>query len=97
MQHIVLLHHIYNENSTTIQLLGFSDVSNKGYATTAYLRIQYQDGDVKVYFLATKTKIAPLKTGKVYESLSIPHLKLWAALLLAQLLERLYNVLKIEI
>lgn len=74
IQHIILPYHINIKNATTIQLLGFSDKSKKRYAATTYLWIQYQDGEVNVYFLATKTKVAPLKSTEVDESLSIPRL-----------------------
>lgn len=97
IQRIAVSRHIDVRCSAAIQLLGFSDASKKGYAASTYLRVQYHDGEVKVYYLATKTKVAPLKSGKLDESLSIPRLELCAALLLAQLLDRVYSVLKNEI
>ncbi|XP_060842552.1 uncharacterized protein LOC132922848 [Rhopalosiphum padi] len=56
------------------------------YAATVYLRVVDQDSNVRVYFLACKTKVAPLKSSSVDISLTIPRLELCAALLLSRLL-----------
>lgn len=94
---IALSRYIDLQNCSDIQLLGFSDASLRGYAATAYLRIKYLNNHIKVYFLATKTKVSPLKAQQTDTSLSVPRLELCAALLLAQLLEKLQNVLGKEI
>ncbi|GFV16742.1 reverse transcriptase domain-containing protein [Trichonephila clavipes] len=60
-------------NATTIQLHCFSDASKKAYETVAYLRIELNDGNIISSFVASKGRVAPLKT------LSIPRLELmWA-------------------
>lgn len=76
-----------------IQLLGFADASVKGYAAIVYLRVVNITGDILVYFVTCKTKVAPLKNSMADESFSIPRLELCGALLLAQTLQHTYQVL----
>ncbi|GFT08887.1 uncharacterized protein TNCV_4104061 [Trichonephila clavipes] len=64
-------------NATTIQLHCFSDASKKAYGTVAYLRIELNNGNIISSFVASKGRVAPLKT------LSIPRLELMGALLSA--------------
>ncbi|GFY32278.1 uncharacterized protein TNCV_3557861 [Trichonephila clavipes] len=67
-------------NATTIQLHCFSDASKKAYGTVAYLRIELNNGNIISSFVASKGRVAPLKT------LSIPRLELIGALLSASML-----------
>ena len=80
-----------------IQLLGFADASIKGYAAVVYLRLVNTAGDISVKFITCKTKVAPLKSAAVDESLSIPRLELCGALLLAQTLHHVQSVLSTEV
>lgn len=52
----------------------------KAYAASFYLRVISSDGRIINTLLTAKSKVAPLKT------ISVPRLKLCAALLLAQLI-----------
>ncbi|GFX40787.1 uncharacterized protein TNCV_3760111 [Trichonephila clavipes] len=70
-------------NATTIQLHCFSDASKKAYGTVAYLRIELNDGNIISSFVASKGRVAPLKT------LSIPRLELMGALLSARLSDKI--------
>ncbi|CAB0030689.1 unnamed protein product [Trichogramma brassicae] len=61
-----------------LELHGFSDASKFAYAAVLYVRLSYRR-QVRVELLASKTKVAPLKT------LSIPRLELCPAHFLAKL------------
>ena len=63
--------------STTTQLHGFSDASENAYSVIVYLRATYRKGPPSVVLITAKTKVAPLK------KMTIPHLELCGALLLA--------------
>ncbi|GFV49685.1 uncharacterized protein TNCV_4042591 [Trichonephila clavipes] len=65
-------------NATTIQFHCFSDVSKKAYGTVTYLRIELNNGNIISSFVASKGRVAPLKT------LSIPRLELMGALFIAR-------------
>jgi len=67
-------------HSINVELHGFSDSSEKGYAAVVYLRTLNPDQSWSVYILMGKSKVAPLKR------LSLPRLELAAALLLAKLM-----------
>lgn len=86
LAYLHLPRHIEVVNSQDIQVLGFADASQVGYAAAVYLRVVDQDGKAQVYFLACKTKVAPLKSSSTDTSLTIPRLELCAALLLSRLL-----------
>lgn len=62
-----------------IELIGFSDASIIGYGAVVYVRC-LSGQDVWSNMLATKTKVAPVRTE------TIPRLELCAAVLLAQLM-----------
>ncbi|GFW89957.1 uncharacterized protein TNCV_3741431 [Trichonephila clavipes] len=74
-------------NATTIQLHYFSDASKRAYGTVAYLRIELNDRNIISSFVASKGRVAPLKT------LSIPRLELMGALLSARLSDKIATAL----
>lgn len=87
---IKLKRYIDCQQNGTIQLLGFSDASEKGYAATIYLRnISSDTGEISVYFITARSKVAPLKVTNHKTELTIPCLELCGALLLAQTINRL--------
>ncbi|XP_029055179.2 uncharacterized protein LOC114882455 [Osmia bicornis bicornis] len=61
---------------------GFCDASQDAYGACIYLRSRLPGGVFRVELLCSKSRVAPLK------AISLPRLELSAALLLAQLLER---------
>ena len=77
-------------NPGTVQFCGFCDASTLAYAAVVYL-IQVVDSEVRVTFVAAKTRVAPLKTQ------TVPRLELLSALLLSRLIitvtECLQNIL----
>lgn len=75
------------ELGSDVQLCGFCDASNKGYAAVVYLRV-CTNGIIKIFLLGAKSKVAPVKT------LTVPRLELSGALLLAKWMNRITIALK---
>lgn len=71
---------IFNDNILTIDLHGFADASELGYASVAYLRITSSNDVIHTSFIMAKARVAPLKR------ISVARLELCAALLLSNLL-----------
>lgn len=66
---ISILQHIDVERYDSIQFIGFADASKKGYAATVYLRVVHLSRWATVTFVTCRTKVAPLKTSRIfYES-----------------------------
>ena len=63
----------------SLQLHGFSDVSEYAYSSVVYLRMEDTDGNHHVALVASKTRVSPIK------HLSIPRLELCGAYLLMKL------------
>ncbi|XP_063233612.1 uncharacterized protein LOC134537270 [Bacillus rossius redtenbacheri] len=66
-----------------LEIHGFSDSSEQGYAAVVYLRATSPDGSVSVYLLVGRSKVAPIKR------VSLPRLELCGALLLARTMHRI--------
>ena len=77
-----------SEQHVTYELHGFSDACERAYAAVVYLRICYEGDSVEVSFVASKTRVAPMKKQ------SIPQLELMGATLLARLLSTVKTVLQ---
>ncbi|KAL0171405.1 hypothetical protein M9458_031716, partial [Cirrhinus mrigala] len=69
----------------------FCDASEQAYGSVAYLRIEHEEGQVKVAFIAARSRVAPRKQQ------SIPRLELCAALSGYQLSHLLTTELTIPI
>ena len=74
-----------------IEIHGFSDASERAYATVVYLRIEYVTGEVQVKFVSSKSKVAPIKQE------SIPRLELLGACLMAKLVNNIRDILQDEL
>ncbi|XP_036322189.1 uncharacterized protein LOC118736208 [Rhagoletis pomonella] len=61
----------------------FADASEKAYAAVAYARTKYLDGKIVVNLVASRSKVAPLKTT------TLPRLELCAAHLGAKLIKQI--------
>ena len=79
-----------NEKTIRIELHGFTDNSNAGYCAVVYLKVVTSSA-VKVFFLASKTKVTPLKV------LSIPRLELLGCVLLAKLMKEIKEAIRSSI
>lgn len=79
---------ILNENCNDIQLHGFYDASNVGYGACIYVRSRGNAGDAIVRLLSAKSRVAPLKP------VTIPHLELCGALVLARLYQEIIETLE---
>jgi hypothetical protein len=69
--------------SPTMELHGFCDAFTRAYAAAVYLRIVDITGSTDVCLIASKSKVAPIKT------VSIPNLELCGAVLLVKLARHL--------
>lgn len=66
-------------HSCAVELHGFSDASESGYAAVVYFRCQLPNDEVVIRPIVAKTRVSPLKR------VTLPRLELCAAHLLAQL------------
>lgn len=79
------------ENATVLEIHGFSDASERCYGAVIYCKSINSKGDTAVKLVASKSRVAPIK------SLTIPRLELCGALLLAQLMKRVLVSLKLDV
>ncbi|GBM47722.1 hypothetical protein AVEN_16318-1 [Araneus ventricosus] len=86
-----LFSNMFNVGITKIELHCFSDASQKAYATVAYLRILFNDERIRIVFVASKTRVSPLK------KLTLPRLELMGALLSARLSYRIIKALNLNL
>ncbi|GFX85488.1 integrase catalytic domain-containing protein [Trichonephila clavipes] len=78
-------------NNVRIVLQGFADASEAAYGTVVYLQCFLHNGAAKVSFLASKSRVAPIRV------ISIPRLELCACVLLAQLVKKIHSTLRLNI
>lgn len=71
-----------SKDAINIEIHGFCDASNAAYAAAIYIKITYSDDNIATHLIASKTKLAPIKT------VTIPRLELCGAVLLTNLLIR---------
>jgi hypothetical protein len=85
-------HHLnFSSQADNIEIHLFCDASESGFGAVAYLRYHDAAGNVVCSFLASKTRVAPLKV------LTIPRLELQGAVLAARLGKMIEAELGIEI
>jgi hypothetical protein len=77
--------------ASAIELHGFSDASEAGYAAVVYFRCQLDNGDVIIRPIIAKTRVSPLK------KVTLPRLELSAAHLLAQLVAHCLSLIKTKV
>lgn len=88
LEHIRIPRFALRSNPVNVQLHAFSDASEKAYSAVIYIRCSNDDGST-VSLLASKTRVAPIKT----KTQSLPKLELCGALLATTLLESVKNSL----
>jgi hypothetical protein len=74
-----------------INIVGFSDASERAYCMTVYAQTLGDDGIITSTLMAAKTRVAPMKQA------TIPQLELQAAAVLIELVERVRNDLMADI
>ncbi|GFV72620.1 integrase catalytic domain-containing protein [Trichonephila clavipes] len=79
------------EQPEVIELHGFSDASQSAYGAVVYCKSITSDRKMLVYLIASKSRVAPTKQT------TIPRLELWAAVLLAKLVHRVKQALKLNV
>ena len=84
-------YYIHKQAPRHQELHGFSDASERAYAAAVYLKSVYSDGEVLVRFVASKTRVAPLK-GQ-----TIPRLELLGAAILARLVNNVLSNFKFRV
>ncbi|XP_055308454.1 uncharacterized protein LOC129572515 [Sitodiplosis mosellana] len=79
--------------SDTIEMHGFSDAAEAGYAAAIYIvnRTRYT-----AHLLVANARVSPIKEDKNNENVTIPRLELCGALLLAQMTEKMIKILDIN-
>ncbi|XP_071574141.1 uncharacterized protein [Temnothorax nylanderi] len=77
------------KSDSLIEVHGFSDASQRAMAAVVYVRVISSDGKITICFIASKTKVAPLK------KLTIPRLELAAAVLLVKLVLHIIKVMEL--
>ncbi|GFT26577.1 integrase catalytic domain-containing protein [Trichonephila clavipes] len=79
------------EQPEVIELHGFSDASQSAYGAVVYCKSITSDGKMLVHLIASKSRVAPTKPT------TIPRLELCAAVLLAKLVHRVKQALKLNV
>lgn len=88
INHISINRWLGTTETSKMQLHGFCDASEVGYGAVIYSRIEIQPGEYQTTLIASKSRIAPLKTT------TIPRLELCAANLLAELTKTIQPLFK---
>ncbi|XP_024869329.1 uncharacterized protein LOC112453022, partial [Temnothorax curvispinosus] len=76
------------DEDAQVELHGFADASERGYAAAVYLRI-IRNGTVAIHLLAAKSKVAPVR------QVTLPRLELTAADLLTSLTDHTRSTLRL--
>ena len=72
-------------------IVTFTDASVQAYGAVAYLRCEYEDGEVTARMITSKSKVAPLKP------MTVPRLELMGAILGLRLAENVTRILQMSL
>ena len=86
-----ILRHFRSSSDDSIQLHVFSDASDRGYGSCAYLRVGSPSGQVNCCLIIGKSRVAPTKKQ------TIPRLELTAAVLVCGLGKMIKQELEVQI
>ena len=81
----------YDEDTQSIELIGFCDASQRAYSAVVYLKVTRKNATCTTSLLMAKTKVAPIRT------VSIPRLELCGAVLLKNLLLHITTLLEVPV
>lgn len=90
VEKIVIPRWLRTNRESEVELHAFADASQAAYGASVYLKSKDRDGNVNIHLVTAKTKVAPID-----KQVSIPRLELCAALLAAQLLNEVSQVLRV--
>ncbi|CAH2006564.1 unnamed protein product [Acanthoscelides obtectus] len=91
VNYVKITRHVLCDNPVRVEIHGFADASLEAYGACVYVRSEDANGKVYVRVMCSKTKVAPLKT------ITVPRLELCAALLLANLVQKVKTSLTVKI
>lgn len=77
--------------SKRVEIHGFCDASELGYAAAVYFRVEDDDGQVTTHLIISRSKVASLK------KISIPRLELCSAVLLSELVDYVKSILRDQV
>ncbi|XP_038106284.1 uncharacterized protein LOC119766023 [Culex quinquefasciatus] len=86
---------VYDERAERVELHGYSDASDDAYGASVYARNIYPDGEITMRLICSKSKLLPKKVKNVPKEISTPKGELEGALLLAELVDKLVNVVDV--
>ena len=72
------------------EIFGFADASLRGIACVIYNRVKTASGNYKFFFIASRSRVAPIGMNKLIEAISVPRLELLAGLL-AEIKETVFS------
>ena len=81
-----------NDPYISVQLIGFSDASPVAYGCCIYFKFVTRSGNIKISFIASKSRVAPLKRKE-----TIPRLELLGNLLLSRLVQSILKAVENEL
>ncbi|CAH1969896.1 unnamed protein product [Acanthoscelides obtectus] len=91
VNYVKITRHVLCDNPVRVEIYGFADASLEAYGACVYVRSEDANGKVYVRVMCSKTKVAPLKT------ITVPRLELCAALLVANLVQKVKTSLTVKI